>query len=200
MNGPRVAVVGTSCSGKTTLARSLSPALGVPHVELDALHWGPDWIPHPTDQFVSRVAEAVAAPAWVVDGNYRAVRDLVWARATHVVWLDYPFPLVFRRALGRTLRRLFTRERLFAGNRERVLAFLDPDWIPWWVARTHRRRRREYGARIRLPEYAHLQVLHLTDPARAERLLDELIQKRREPHDFFSLPDVDAAREGAGRG
>lgn len=36
----RVAIVGTSCSGKSTLARELSRRLGTPHVELDELFWG----------------------------------------------------------------------------------------------------------------------------------------------------------------
>jgi len=33
----RINVVGTSCSGKTTLARSIAATLNMPHVELDAL-------------------------------------------------------------------------------------------------------------------------------------------------------------------
>jgi adenylate kinase family enzyme len=36
-------VVGTSAVGKTTLAAALSRRLGVPHIELDALYWGPGW-------------------------------------------------------------------------------------------------------------------------------------------------------------
>ncbi len=39
----RVAVVGLSGSGKTTVAAELARILGCPHVELDALHWGPGW-------------------------------------------------------------------------------------------------------------------------------------------------------------
>jgi AAA domain len=38
---PKIAVVGTSGSGKTTVARELARRLGVPHVELDALYHGP---------------------------------------------------------------------------------------------------------------------------------------------------------------
>jgi len=34
----RISVVGTSGSGKTTVARRIAEALGFPHVELDALH------------------------------------------------------------------------------------------------------------------------------------------------------------------
>src|SRR5215470_14800607 len=126
----RVVVVGCSGSGKTTLARQLAQLLGAPHIELDALHWLPNWVPRPTDEFCALVAQAVAQEQWVTDGNYRAVRDLVWSRATTVIWLNYPFPTVFRRVLWRTLRRTLTREVLYTGNRESLWrSFLTRDSI-----------------------------------------------------------------------
>ena len=39
----RVSVTGTSGSGKTTFARTLAAALGVPHVDLDAINWQAGW-------------------------------------------------------------------------------------------------------------------------------------------------------------
>ena len=41
MPPPRIAVVGTTGSGKTTVARRLARALAVPHVELDVLNYHP---------------------------------------------------------------------------------------------------------------------------------------------------------------
>ena len=41
----RVVVVGCSGAGKSTLATRIADVLGAPHIELDALHWGPDWTP-----------------------------------------------------------------------------------------------------------------------------------------------------------
>lgn len=169
----RVAIVGTSCTGKTTLARTLSDRFGVPHVELDALHWGPHWTPVPSEVFRARVRDAIAEPRWIVDGTYWAVRDLVWTRATTLIWLDYPFRLVFPRAIRRTFRRIVTQEVLFAGNRE-SLAVTDPDWIPWWVLRTFRRRRRELPALLREPHFAHLRVLEFRRPAETDRFLREV--------------------------
>ena len=114
----RVAVVGTSCAGKTTFAAALAAQLQVPHIELDALHWRAGWVPAPGEVFRQAVATAVAAERWVSDGNYGVVRDLVWGRATAVVWLDYPFATVLWRALYRTARRALLREQLYSGNRE----------------------------------------------------------------------------------
>ena len=169
----RVVVVGTSCSGKTTLARSLSSALDVPHVELDALHWGPNWTPRPVEDFRSRVQAAISSPAWVVDGNYSTVRALIWRRATTLVWLNYSFARVYSRAVSRTLRRVLTQEELFAGNRESLRQAIEPDWILWWVLRTFWRRRREYPALLRESEFAHLQVLVFTEPKQTQQFLSE---------------------------
>jgi adenylate kinase family enzyme len=84
----RVSVVGCSGSGKSTLARRLSGVLGVPHIELDALHWGPDWSAASAEELSERVRQATAADAWVVDGSYQSkLGTLVWERADTVVWV-----------------------------------------------------------------------------------------------------------------
>lgn len=170
----RVAVVGTSGAGKTTLARRLAAALDAPHTELDALYWGPAWTPVPSEIFRRRVREAVAAPRWVIDGNYGTVRELVWGRATTLVWLDLGFARTFSRAVWRTARRIVTREELFGGNRESLRNALDPEWIPWWVLRTWRRRRREVPRRLGEPAFAHLQVVRLRRPREVRRLVEAL--------------------------
>ena len=84
----RVSVVGNSGSGKSTLASALAEHLEVPWIELDSIYHQPGWIPLPAPDFRARVEAAAAGDAWVIDGNYTAVRDLVWARADTVVWLD----------------------------------------------------------------------------------------------------------------
>jgi adenylate kinase family enzyme len=91
-----VSVVGTSGSGKSTLARELAVILGVPHPELDSVNQQPGWVPLPTDEFRQVVAVRLAEDGWVVDGNYSAVRLLVWALADTVTWLDLPRRTVSR--------------------------------------------------------------------------------------------------------
>lgn len=171
----RVVVVGTSCSGKTTYARQLSHLLDVPHVELDALHWLPDWEPRPREEFRALVGEAAAEPAWVMDGNYGTVRDLLWPRATAAIWLNYAFPTVMWRALKRTVKRAFTDEELFSGNRETIsLAFFSRDSILWWVATSHHRRNRDYREIFDGDGYPHLAKIELKDPRDTARFLDGL--------------------------
>jgi adenylate kinase family enzyme len=168
----RVAVVGSSCSGKTTFAASLARLLHVPHIELDEMHWRPGWIESTVGEFRAAVAVATAAERWVSDGNYGAVRDLVWARATAVIWLNYPFPTVLWRGLSRTVRRAVRREELFSGNRETLTrAFFSRDSILWWVVTTHGRRRRQYRTLFVASEYQHLCLLELKRPSEANRFL-----------------------------
>ena len=173
----RVVVVGTSCSGKTTLARQLARVLGSPHVELDAIHWMAGWRERPMDEVRRMAADAAAAERWVMDGNYSAVRDIVWGRATAVVWLNYPFRVVLWRALTRTTRRVVTQEELFSGNREGFRqSFLSRDSIILWAIASYRRVRREYRRILDGGDYPHLRVIELSGPAEAEALVSSLGQ------------------------
>lgn len=170
LNLTRVVVVGTSCAGKTTLARRLAGILASEHVELDSVYWGPAWTPRP--DFIHTVLAIAQRPRWVIDGNYSAVRDIIWRRCSAIVWLDYSLARVFSQAVRRTARRIITRERLYAGNRETVRnALLASDGIPWWVIRTHGKRRRDFPELFGRPEYGHAAVIQLDKPAAAEAFL-----------------------------
>ena len=171
----RIVVVGTSGSGKTTLAREVARRLGLPHVELDALHWGPGWTEPPVELFRQRVEAALRGERWVADGNYSKVRDLVWGQAEMLVWLDYALPLVMGRLVRRTLRRVVTREELWSGNRERLRDHLFTRNSLWlWALQSHRRHRREYPDRFQRPELRHLQVVRLHRPAAAQDWLSQM--------------------------
>jgi len=172
--GLRIAIVGTSGAGKTSLARRLSGRLDIPHVELDAIHWGPRWEPTAEEPFREAVREATSPLSWIIDGNYEAVREIVWERATHLIWLDYPLRTVFRRLFLRTLRRGFRQEELYNGNRESLrTAFFERESVLLWALQSHPRYAREYPEW--LAKYGiQRTVLRLKQPAEAERLVETL--------------------------
>ena len=176
--GRRVVVVGTSGSGKTTVARELAEHLGVVHVVLDALNFEPGWVGldrHAPDEFRRRVKQAVAGDAWVVDGNYSIVRDLVWPKATAVVWLDYPLWLALWRLLRRTFHRVFAKEVLWQGNTESFQSqFLSRDSLFLWAVQSHARRRRTYPAALAQPEHAHLAVVRHRSPRETRAWLQRI--------------------------
>ncbi len=142
----RLVVVGTSGSGKTTMAKALSAALGAPRIELDAINWQPGWrdiaIQEP-DEFFRRVAEAAAGEAWVIDGNYTKSRDAHWPRATAFVWMDTERSEVMRRVIWRSFSRAVTKKELWpgSGNKELFRKWLDKEhpirwaWDNWAMIR-----------------------------------------------------------------
>jgi adenylate kinase family enzyme len=175
--GLRISVVGTTGSGKSTFARSLAAALGIACVEEDVLHWGPAWRPvseADPGAFMRRIAEATTAESWVVDGNYAEVRDLVWRRATHLIWLDYSRPIIMCRVVRRSLDRSWRRTILWSGNRETWRGWAHPDHPVWWAWRSWARRRRDIERLLRQREYAHLTVLRLRHPRDAADALTRL--------------------------
>lgn len=172
----RVSVVGNSGSGKTLVARRLARALGVPHIELDAIHHLPGWEPIEPDAFLARVEALTAAGGWVVDGNYRAVVSdgPVWSRADTVVWLDLPRHLVMSQVVARTLRRTVRREELWNGNREPLsnLYAWDPDRsVIRWAWTRHGEYQRRYAAAMASARLGHLHFVRLRSRADVDRWL-----------------------------
>ena len=169
----RIAIVGTTGSGKTTLGETLARRLAAPHIELDSLYWEAGWQPAPLDIFRARLEPKTAAPAWVADGNYRQVRDLVWARATDLVWLDYSLPLIFWRLTYRTVSDVLNHRLLWNKNRESLSnLFLSRDSLFLWAIRRQRLHRRDYPQLLATPAYSHLQLIRLRSPRETERWLE----------------------------
>ncbi|HEY5059030.1 MAG TPA: hypothetical protein VII51_08415 [Gaiellaceae bacterium] len=159
----RIAISGPSGSGKTTLAVEISRIAGLRHVEIDALHHGPNWQSCGADALRERVAAATDGDDWVSDGTYRGMLgDLVYERADTFAWLDLPVALVMWRLLRRTYVRNRDRTPLWNGN-------VEPGWresIPlliWPAFKRAFENRREYPAR--LARYPQLDVHRLRSDA-----------------------------------
>jgi adenylate kinase family enzyme len=168
----RIAVKGASGSGKTTFAAELARRLGVPHLELDAVHHGPNWSEPTAEEFRGRVREAMdAAPhGWVIDGNYERKLDrLVTDAADVVVWLDLPLQLLLRRLWRRTAHRIRHEVELWSGNRETWrTALWGRESLFIWTIRAFFRHRREWPRRFA----SHPGFVRLRTPEEARRWLE----------------------------
>jgi adenylate kinase family enzyme len=166
----RIAVAGVSGSGKTTLAARIAAVTGAPHIEIDGLYHGADWVPR--TEFLTDVTAFVQRDAWTTEWQYSPARPLLSARADLLVWLDVPFLRVtLPRVIHRTLRRRLRRERLWNGNVEPALHtfFSDPEHIVRWAIST----RHTYLERVPPLEAQHPQlvIVRLRTPREVEAWL-----------------------------
>jgi adenylate kinase family enzyme len=168
----RVCLISTASGcGKSTTGVALAERMNVPYYELDALHHGPNWEPCSADEMRARVEPIVQGESWVVDGTYRGkIGDLVPEAADLVVWLDLPVRVWLPRLLRRTSRRVFRKEELWNGNRERWRDVLHPtNSVVVYALRNYRQTRRTLEV-----ELAGFRVARLRSPAEVERFLESV--------------------------
>ena len=175
----RILVLGRTGSGKTTLARELAAAVDVPHVELDALYFGPQFSTVPLPLLRERTSAAIAGDRWVTDGNKSAVRDLVWPRADTVVWLDYPLAISLWRLGKRALWRTSVLKAEAAGTRGKASLprqLLSAGKGVLTALRSHAGQSRAYPRMFAEPQNQHLAVVRLRSPRATRRWLAHVVE------------------------
>jgi adenylate kinase family enzyme len=165
----RIAIVGTSGAGKTTLGRALASRLAVPFVECDALAHQAGWRRASDDELRQRLDAALADhDGWVIDGTFqRRIGDFVSGRVELIVWLDLPLGLKLLRLCRRSWRRVTRRELLWNGNVETWRdVFVGGDSVLQYTVRAHLRDRRQW------PNKPHWhKTLRLSTQAEVDRWL-----------------------------
>lgn len=185
----RIIIIGSSGSGKSTLAERAGEILSIPHIELDAIHWQPNWVESSHEDFRVKVEAATRDGPWTMSGNYLRAKDITWARADTIVFLDYPMSIVFPRVVRRTFRRWWNNELLWGNNRETLAKqFFTTDSIFLWVINTWRRYRRDLPKHLHEAKAQGKTTFRFKSPRQAEAWLKHLA--RRET----SLPTVDTNR------
>lgn len=158
----RIHIIGGSGAGKTTLGRQLAQRLALPFIDLDELYWEPGWHEVGHAELARRLLPHLAAPGWVIAGNYGATTERhAWPLLTHLIVLDLPLPLLLRRSFLRTLRRGLTGEPCCNGNRESLWRLFHRDGVVRYLLRNWHRRHRRYQVLAQEPALAHARVLRL---------------------------------------
>jgi len=127
----RISVIGTSGSGKSTFSKELASKLRLPYTEMDSLYWKDDWKFATDEELMENVRQATESERWLLDGNYNRTQPIKWKNVQTIIWLDYPFHLVFYRVLKRSITRLFDRKPLWGTNNQESFrkSFLSKDSI-----------------------------------------------------------------------
>jgi len=172
----KILVIGTSGSGKTALAETLSKILGIKNIELDALFWKENWTQSSAEEFRENIRESIKyAPGYVIHGNYNKVKDLTWGNVDTVIWLDYSRVVVMWRVLKRTIGRIITHEKLWAGNKETFRkSFLEKDSIILWAWNTYWKRKVQYSIMVKENTYNNKEFIILKHPKEAKALLKRI--------------------------
>lgn len=160
----RVLVFGVTGAGRTTMARRIGEATGLPwHSVDDEIGWLPGWRERPRDEQRTLAAGIAAGDAWVLDTAYGHFRDAVLPRTELIVALDLPRLVSLSRLVWRTARRVVSREPVCNGNRENLRMAFSPDSIVVWHFRTFARKRRyidDWEADATAPPVVRLRSVH----------------------------------------
>ena len=171
----RIIIIGTSCSGKTTLAKSLSKKLNITHKELDSFFWEKNWQQVTPETFRQRVQAFTKNETWITDGNFSQVRELIWTKATTIIWLNYPLPLILKRFFSRSFKRSLTKEELWNGNTESLYnSMIRVDSLLVWILKTYRRNKKNYKALQTSDLYPQANFIELNSPKKTKEFLKTL--------------------------
>jgi adenylate kinase family enzyme len=167
----KIIITGTTCTGKTTLGKKLSKEFGITQIDLDDLHFLPNWVEKDKDAFVKDVtAETKKHQKWIVTGSYQSLlKDTIWQDATLIVWLDYPLNVILRRYFVRTYRRVFLKEKCCGENYETLGKTFSKESLFLWIFKTYwYRKRRMVDWKENL--FSHKEWLVLNTPKEEKKL------------------------------
>ncbi len=101
----RIAIIGSSGSGKSTFANNLGKKLNRKVIHLDKEYYHSGWeekypIKEDWNNFQRSLVEQ---QEWIIDGNYRSSLDIRLSQADTIIFFDFPVWRCLFRVFARTL-------------------------------------------------------------------------------------------------
>ena len=94
-------IIGSPGSGKSTFARALQQATGLPLIYLDQLYWSADRSHVEKSVFQQRLQSVVEQERWIIDGNYASSLEQRLSACDTIFFLDYPTDICLAGVLKR---------------------------------------------------------------------------------------------------
>lgn len=192
-DGPRLRILGSTGSGKTTAGRAIAAALGVPFLELDNVYWHmvqPMYSTNRSDEECAALLQDFldANPAWVMDGSYGRWSQAALDAATEAVLIELPL----HRRLWRLWGRWWVGRRGLQGGDDAMLssAFWLFRWAVWG-SRHGLKRRLERLRASGIPwtlcrTDAQLRACLARYPGATQRFDEDVRRGKREPEAVIS--------------
>ena len=168
----KVIVIGSGGAGKSTFARRLGEATGLPVIHLDAHFWRANWDPTPKDEWKAKVEDLVKRNAWIMDGNFGGTRELRMQAADTIIMLDVPRRVCMYRVIKRAIvYRGKKRPDMAEGCNEKI----DLEFLMWiWSYRSRSRAR----ALAEIENLRDKRVVILNNRDAIERFLEDTEQSK----------------------
>ena len=178
----KIALFGPPATGKSTLARWLTDQLGHPHTDLDEILFTPDG-PLPLPEFRRQAAQITEQDAWIVEGNFSKLADVVWHRADVLVWLDFPLYLIVYRIVRRSLRQLTGRDDSPQAKRLTWRkAFFNRRSLLRSAIRKYRNNRPRYARQVNETAALGVEIVRLRSPRDVRRWEQDVRKGPAESH------------------
>ena len=97
----KIIIIGSPGSGKSTFARKLSNAAGIPLYYLDMLWHKPDGTNISRETFDAKLNEIIQKDTWIIDGNYQRTLETRLKECDTVFLLDFPLEVCLSGAKSR---------------------------------------------------------------------------------------------------
>jgi adenylate kinase family enzyme len=165
----RIAIVGCGGSGKSHLARVLGARLGITPIHLDAAYYDKGWKPLDQEAFAALQRHLVAAPRWIIDGNYASTLPIRLKAADTVIFLDLPGWACLWGIAQRRLRH--------GGGQHQAIGVYDR--ITWGFIRYILGYRKKMAPRVRALIASHAEHAQVT-----------VLRSRAAVHSYLADPDT----------
>lgn len=126
----KIAVLGYSWSGKSTLAKHLASHYKIPLLYLDTVQFEANWEVRDRGDAIAMVTEFMRNDDWVIDGNYIAfLQNERLKQADYIIYMEFSRWRCLWRAVHRYhMHKNMSRESMTIGCIEKIdLKFI------WWI-------------------------------------------------------------------
>lgn len=144
----KIAIIGFSGTGKSTLARKLAKHYHLPVLHLDSVHFKENWQERTDEEMTQSVLEFLNSNSdWIIEGNYTRICSQRFREADQLIYLSYNRFVCLRNVIQRYKKyKNDTRPDMAKGCEEK----LDREFLSWVFFKGHSRKQKAKYKKIAL--------------------------------------------------